>query len=102
MMKSILFALISTVAATNAFADQKFYDNDLKQLNIKSIEELKEIAKNQVPNSTIIHADTYVEKDDDSGIYEYDAEVRDAQGQRWEITINAKTHAIIEKELDND
>lgn len=102
-MKAILFALVSTVAATNAFADiyisPQQADLLVKEGKIKPLTVLENTAKNQVKGTSVIYSN--FEQDDDTGVYEYEAKIRDAQNTVWEITVNAQNGSIMEVDRDD-
>ncbi len=99
----MLVAFISVFAVSNAFADINISPQQADQLvqtgKIKPLTELETTAKNQVKGTTVIYSN--LEQDDDTGAYEYEAKVQDAQNILWEVQINAQTGAVLEVEKDD-
>ncbi|MCX4025924.1 PepSY domain-containing protein [Endozoicomonas sp. SM1973] len=102
-MKPMLVAFISVFAASSVVADINVTPQQAEQLakagTIKPLAELESKAKSQVKGTTVIYSN--IEQDDDTGVYEYEAKVQDAQNKLWEVQINAQTGAIVEVELDD-
>ena len=101
-MKTTLLAIITATAATTAFADIHITPEQaellVKQGKIKPLSVLENTAKMQVKGTSVIYSN--LEQDDDTGIYEYEAKVKDAQNILWEVQLNAQTGAITEVEKD--
>jgi uncharacterized membrane protein YkoI len=83
-------------SAVYADVDQQEAITLLQQGNILSLEQIIEHAKHHQAGKVI---DT--ELDEDDGIYIYELEVLDADGQVWEVEMNAQSGELLEIERED-
>ncbi|MBZ9784354.1 PepSY domain-containing protein [Pseudomonas sp. REP124] len=68
----------------------------VKAGTIKPLEELNQIIMKLHPNSTITDSDL----DKHTDRYEYETELTDAQGVKWEVELNAATGEVLKNKKD--
>ncbi|MCB1704731.1 MAG: PepSY domain-containing protein [Halioglobus sp.] len=99
-MKTVTAAIvISGFFASLASADVRVDEAVKLQQDgsIKPFEELNELAIKQHPGASI--RDT--ELDDHHGTYIYEVELRDADGQKWDVDLDASTGEILQDKQDD-
>lgn len=99
--KTLLATLIAfTGATTVAHADDVGPEQVVKLVNdgtIQSFEKLNQAALANHPDAKI--EDTELEKE--YGRYIYQVELRDAQGQEWDVDLDATNGEILSEERDD-
>jgi len=99
--KTLLAALIGFTGTTSlAHADDVGPDQAMKLVQdgkILSFEKLNEAALAKHPEAAL--GDTELE--DEYGRYIYQVEVRDAQGQEWELDLDATNGEVLREERDD-
>lgn len=69
----------------------------VKDGKIKPLEELNEIVMKLHPGATI----TDSELDNHTTLYEYEVELKDAQGVEWDVDLNAATGEVLKNKKDH-
>lgn len=97
----LLFAsALAVFAAAPVVADDVRPDRVVELLEqgaIRNLAELNEIALGLHPNATI--HDTELEQE--YGAYIYKVELRDTQGQDWDVKINAESGEVVKNQRDD-
>ncbi|MBM7334979.1 MAG: PepSY domain-containing protein [Alcanivorax sp.] len=98
---TLLAALITfTGATTVAHADDVRPDQVVKLVNdgtIQSFDKLNQAALANHPDAKIEET----ELEDEYGRYIYQVELRDAQGQQWDVELDATNAEILREERDD-
>ncbi|MCK9468652.1 MAG: PepSY domain-containing protein [Porticoccaceae bacterium] len=96
-----LFAsALAVFAAAPAIADDVRPDKVVELVEqgaIRNLTELNDVALGLHPDATI--RDTELEQE--YGAYIYTVELRDAQGQEWDVKINAESGEVVKNERDD-
>jgi uncharacterized membrane protein YkoI len=92
-------ALTLTAGLAQADMSKSQIDQLVKDGKIKPLESLDEVVMKLHPGATITDrdVDNHFNKDD----YEYEVELRDAQGQEWDVDLNAKTGEVLKNDKDD-
>ena len=69
----------------------------VKDGKIKPLEELNEIVMKLHPGATI----TDSELDNHTTLFEYEVELKDAQGVEWDVDLNAATGEVLKNKKDH-
>ncbi|WP_433769305.1 PepSY domain-containing protein [Pseudomonas putida] len=69
----------------------------VKDGKIKPLEELNEIVMKLHPGATITDSDL----DNHTTLYEYEVELKDAQGVEWDVDLNAATGEVLKNKKDH-
>jgi uncharacterized membrane protein YkoI len=69
----------------------------VKDGKIKPLEELNQIVMKLHPGATITDSDL----DNHTTLYEYEVEIKDAQGVEWDVDLNAATGEVLKNKKDD-
>ncbi|WP_419708851.1 PepSY domain-containing protein [Pseudomonas sp. NFX224] len=69
----------------------------VKDGKIKPLEELNQIVMKLHPGATITDSDL----DNHTTLYEYEVELKDAQGVEWDVDVNAATGEVLKNKKDD-
>lgn len=82
-------------SASAGVSDRAYYEQN--KASLISQDKASAIATAHIKNSTVIKTD--FEYDD--GVAYYEVKVKDAQGSRHEVVVDAKTGQVLDSELDD-
>ncbi|MCW8275493.1 PepSY domain-containing protein [Pseudomonas sp. PCH199] len=71
----------------------------VKDGKIKPLEELNQIVLKLHPGATITDSD--LDNHHSGSLYEYEVELRDAQGVEWDVDLNAATGEVLKNKKDH-
>ena len=69
----------------------------VKDGKIKPLEELNQIVMKLHPGATITDSDL----DNHTNLYEYEVELKDAKGVKWDVDLNAATGEVLKNKVDD-
>ncbi|MGJ7514482.1 PepSY domain-containing protein [Pseudomonas baetica] len=69
----------------------------VKDGKIKPLEELNQIVMKLHPGATITDSDL----DNHTTLFEYEVELKDAQGVKWDVDLNAATGEVLKNKKDD-
>lgn len=103
-MKTLTALLTAaTLTFTAGFAQADVPVDQIPQLvkdgKIKPLEELNQIVLKLHPGATITDSD--LDNHHSGSFYEYEVEVRDAQGVEWDVDLNATTGEVLKNKKDH-
>ncbi|HBC17681.1 MAG TPA: peptidase [Alcanivorax sp.] len=96
---TLIAALLGVAAAGTVYADDVPHQQVpqlVKDGTIQSLETLDKVALDKHPQAQI----TDTELENEYGRYIYQVELRDAQGQEWDVDIDASTGDVLKDERD--
>jgi len=96
---TLIAALLGVAAAGTVYADDVPHQHVpqlVKDGTIQSLETLDKVALDKHPQAQI----TDTELENEYGRYIYQVELRDAQGQEWDVDIDASTGDVLKDERD--
>ena len=94
---TLIAALLGVAAAGTVYADDVPHQQVpqlVKDGTIQSLETLDKVALDKHPQAQI------TELENEYGRYIYQVELRDAQGQEWDVDIDASTGDVLKDERD--
>ena len=96
---TLIAALLGVAAAGTVYADDVPHQQVpqlVKDGTIQSLETLDKVALDKHPQAQITDTDL----ENEYGRYIYQVELRDAQGQEWDVDIDASTGDVLKDERD--
>lgn len=100
-LTALFTAAALTLTAGLAMADVRpdLIPGLLKSGAIMDMEKLNQTALAQHPGTTAANI-TETELDHKDGLYKYEVEIRDPKGIKWDVTLDAKTGAVLSNVQD--
>ncbi len=92
---SALFGLMATTAVADVRIDEAMQLQESGK--IKSFEALNQVVMKQHPDATI----TDTELEDSYGKYVYQVELRDKDGQEWDVDVDATSVGVLQNQKDD-